>query len=129
MSRHFQPNKNEMQILPTKGACPSCKRETDWITLIKDLSLRASDPALVAKLLNPSKRAANGQPSYDSESSDDNDDGQSEDDWIYQQFHSGLASMLLNESASFFFHLKRDQVSVGIYSPALDQISGNCSSS
>ena len=54
LSRHFINSSTEPGnriLLPKHGPCPSCKRSSDWSSLVKELSLRTRGDKELAKLL------------------------------------------------------------------------------
>lgn len=114
-------------ILPTSGRCPHCDSTLKWIKLVKELSLRLSGEAQIAKLLKKSKprrkvirggenllSASNGKSKddlkkqdHDQRSTDTDDDGSStgstleerlQDDWRHQEEDENAMSETSNAS-------------------------------
>lgn len=56
--RFLQEEKQDVSIIPTSGACPSCGSKLHWIELVKELSLRAKDEKEVARLMKKPKACA-----------------------------------------------------------------------
>lgn len=56
MSKRFLQKENPgATIMPTSGTCPGCKRQVQWIDLVKDLSLRMRGQHIVTTLLKKRK--------------------------------------------------------------------------
>jgi structure-specific endonuclease subunit SLX1 len=85
MSAHFrQTNHEGSEILPTSGSCPSCKRTLTWIQLVKELSVRARNPALTSKILKP-PRKAKGVITNEDEDEMEDENQESENDFAYKE--------------------------------------------
>ena len=59
ISNHFLKMEKQKDLLvPTVGQCPSCRRQTQWIDLVKEVSLRLRGQKEVASLMKIRKRRA-----------------------------------------------------------------------
>lgn len=52
---------SSMSLMPTSGRCPGCKSETQWVDLIKEMTLRTRGSKVVARLMRKSKSRQNGE--------------------------------------------------------------------
>lgn len=68
--KFLREENQDVSIIPTSGACPSCESKLYWIELVKELSLRAKDEEEVARLMKkPRARAAKASVSEKASSS------------------------------------------------------------
>lgn len=80
LSAHFLTSAPEGTLLPTTGHCPSCKNESQWQDLVKELSLRMRGEKEMKALFKPprtrnitAKAAATAAEEAESEASEDDD--------------------------------------------------------
>ncbi|MCJ1354533.1 MAG: Slx4p interacting protein [Icmadophila ericetorum] len=55
ISRHFLEEEKQDSLLPTVGKCPSCRRQTRWVDLVKEVTLRLRGKKEVVSLLKVRK--------------------------------------------------------------------------
>jgi structure-specific endonuclease subunit SLX1 len=73
LSKHFiqaSSSGTEGPMLPIEGSCPSCKKQTQWQTLVKELTLRARGEKDLEKLFKKPRakknaKSTNGEPILD----------------------------------------------------------------
>lgn len=69
----------QLHVLPTNGECPGCKRETLWVDLVKELSVRVRSK-LKSKAAAGRKRAGKGAVALDDSEEEEDDGGESGND-------------------------------------------------
>jgi structure-specific endonuclease subunit SLX1 len=74
LAKHFRAEGRSETLVPTSGKCPSCLEEVQWLSLMKELSLRVRGATHIQKILKKTKRG----PIFDT--SDEEDEVNDEDD-------------------------------------------------
>lgn len=75
LSRSFlDAERNDVSVLPGTGECPSCHTTLDWVTLVRDLSLRIRGQAEIEELFKkPRERKSKSKVTQAANLSDDED--------------------------------------------------------
>lgn len=64
-------DESQTPVLPTHGNCPGCKNKTEWVELVKELSIRTR---LKPKKIAAKRKATKKGAEYDDSEDDDDDD-------------------------------------------------------
>jgi structure-specific endonuclease subunit SLX1 len=73
LAMHFRAKDWSGSLVPTSGKCPSCQKEVQWASLMKELSLRIRGAKEVQKLLKKAKAGATFDMSDDEDELNDED--------------------------------------------------------
>jgi structure-specific endonuclease subunit SLX1 len=92
------------QIVPIDIKCPTCKRITPWIDLVKEMTLRTNGPSLAQKTLKQWKKkqlkAMEVAPAITEEPDPDDEEAATQNDqddsWFFQEFDDQLDAPMYN---------------------------------
>lgn len=71
LAQHFFALQDTAGIVPKTGKCPSCQGPLDWLTLMREVSVRTRNPKEVAKILKKRQKLLSKQDVLESDSEDD----------------------------------------------------------
>lgn len=74
LARHFRAQGQSETLVPAHGECPSCHKEGNWVTLMKEPSLRVRGADDVQKILKKAKVRRSANTSADEDESDEEGD-------------------------------------------------------
>ncbi|KAG8529778.1 uncharacterized protein KY384_005259 [Bacidia gigantensis] len=60
-SKFLQDEGSGGSVIPISGHCPACERETSWVSLVKEMTLRQKGLKEVSRLLKPKRRRVEGE--------------------------------------------------------------------